>query len=165
MSKNGGIEPTIDDISKETNMTPEQIEYVCEMAERADTPLSLDSKSSRNRTDDATVGEMTPTNTPSPEEETVQRELQETLSRAFEESLTFREKKILALRHGIGAHSEYSLEDIGRMLGVTRERVRQIEARAEKKLIKWNKTHKGLLASTSSFIRKRSKYRSKNNVS
>lgn len=48
--------------------------------------------------------------------------------------LSDREKEVLRLRYGLGTDREYTLEEIGRRLSVTRERVRQIEARALQKL-------------------------------
>jgi RNA polymerase primary sigma factor len=50
------------------------------------------------------------------------------------EPLTDREKEVLRLRYGLGTDREHTLEEIGRRLSVTRERVRQIEARALTKL-------------------------------
>ena len=50
------------------------------------------------------------------------------------EPLTDREKEVLRLRYGLGTDREHTLEEIGRRLSVTRERVRQIEARALSKL-------------------------------
>jgi RNA polymerase sigma factor (sigma-70 family) len=49
-------------------------------------------------------------------------------------SLSDREKRVLRLRYGLGTDREYTLEEIGRHLSVTRERVRQIESRALQKL-------------------------------
>jgi RNA polymerase primary sigma factor len=48
--------------------------------------------------------------------------------------LSDREKEVLRLRHGLGTDREYTLEEIGRRLSVTRERVRQIESRALQKI-------------------------------
>ena len=49
-------------------------------------------------------------------------------------SLADREREVLRLRYGLGTDREYTLEEIGRKLAITRERVRQIEARALQKL-------------------------------
>jgi RNA polymerase primary sigma factor len=55
--------------------------------------------------------------------------------------LTPREQRILILRFGIGASSEHTLEEVGKMFGVTRERIRQIEAKALEKLRHLNHAH------------------------
>jgi RNA polymerase primary sigma factor len=74
---------------------------------------------------DATVG--------SPEDAAIRSNLAEHIERVLQ-PLTDREKEVLRLRYGLGTDREYTLEEIGRRLSVTRERVRQIEARALGKL-------------------------------
>jgi RNA polymerase primary sigma factor len=74
---------------------------------------------------DATVG--------SPEEAAIRSDLAEQIETVLE-PLTDREKEVLRLRYGLGTDREYTLEEIGRRLAVTRERVRQIESRALTKL-------------------------------
>jgi len=74
---------------------------------------------------DATAG--------SPEDAAIRRDLAEHIERVLQ-PLTDREKEVLRLRYGLGTDREHTLEEIGRRLSVTRERVRQIEARALGKL-------------------------------
>jgi RNA polymerase primary sigma factor len=74
---------------------------------------------------DATVG--------SPEEAAIRGDMADQIEHVLE-PLTDREKEVLRLRYGLGTDREYTLEEIGRRLSVTRERVRQIEARALTKL-------------------------------
>src|SRR5215203_990087 len=74
---------------------------------------------------DATVG--------SPEDAAIRSDMADQIERVLE-PLTDREKEVLRLRYGLGTDREYTLEEIGRRLAVTRERVRQIEARALAKL-------------------------------
>jgi RNA polymerase primary sigma factor len=69
----------------------------------------------------------------SPEEEAIRRELAEVVERAMD-PLDQREREVLRLRHGLGLDRELTLEEIGRRLSLTRERVRQIEARALAKI-------------------------------
>jgi RNA polymerase primary sigma factor len=71
----------------------------------------------------------------SPEEEAIKGQLAEEVERAME-PLNDREKEILRLRYGLGTDREYTLEEIGRRLSLTRERVRQIEAGAVAKMRK-----------------------------
>ncbi|MGH9347870.1 MAG: sigma-70 family RNA polymerase sigma factor, partial [Vicinamibacterales bacterium] len=68
-----------------------------------------------------------------PEERVIERDLANEVERAMA-PLGDREKEVLRLRYGLGIEREYTLEEIGRRLSVTRERVRQIEARALQKL-------------------------------
>jgi RNA polymerase primary sigma factor len=69
----------------------------------------------------------------SPEESVIEDDLANEVERAMA-PLSDREKEVLRLRYGLGTDREYTLEEIGRRLAVTRERVRQIEARALQKL-------------------------------
>jgi len=70
---------------------------------------------------------------PSPEEEAIRGQLADEVERAMS-PLTDREREVLRLRHGLGLDREYTLEEIGRRMSLTRERVRQIEARAIAKM-------------------------------
>jgi len=72
-------------------------------------------------------------NAPSPLEKTVDRELREKIEATLE-VLSDREKEIIRLRFGLGRDMPYTLEEIGRVMGLSRERVRQIEATALKKI-------------------------------
>jgi len=72
-------------------------------------------------------------NAPSPLEKTVDRELREKIEATLE-VLNDREKEIIRLRFGLGRDMPYTLEEIGRVMGLSRERVRQIEATALKKI-------------------------------
>ena len=87
--------------------------------------------------DDEVTGNDTATvadpNAPSPLEKTVDRELREKVEATLE-VLNAREQEIIRLRFGIGRDMPYTLEEIGRVMGLSRERVRQIEATALKKI-------------------------------
>ena len=81
------------------------------------------------------LGELIEDDTaPSPEDSTTQTMMQEDLAKAIDETLPLREARILRLRFGMDDGKIHSLSDVGRKLGVTRERVRQIEAQALRKL-------------------------------
>ena len=69
----------------------------------------------------------------SPEDTAIESDLANEVERALA-PLSDREKEVLRLRYGLGTDREYTLEEIGKRLSVTRERVRQIESRALQKL-------------------------------
>jgi RNA polymerase primary sigma factor len=69
----------------------------------------------------------------SPVDEAIYVNLKETVTRVLA-SLTPREERVLRMRFGIGLRSDYTLEEVGKQFGVTRERIRQIEAKALRKL-------------------------------
>jgi RNA polymerase primary sigma factor len=70
---------------------------------------------------------------PSPADNAIDADLSHQTDIALE-SLTPREQKVLKMRFGIGERQDYTLEEVGKVLGVTRERVRQIEAKAIRRL-------------------------------
>jgi RNA polymerase primary sigma factor len=93
---------------------------------------------STNRTvgnsDDAEFGDFIPDgSTPSPSTSAGQEQLRARIQKVLK-SLTHREREIIKLRFGLGDGYAYTLEEVGRIFKVTRERVRQIEAKAKKKL-------------------------------
>jgi RNA polymerase primary sigma factor len=69
----------------------------------------------------------------SPEDAALSRDLATEVERAME-PLTDREREVMRLRYGLGTPREHTLEEIGRRLSLTRERIRQIEARAVRKM-------------------------------
>ena len=126
-----GREPRPDELAAKMGVTTSKVELLLEAARQ---PASLE----------ATVGESEETElgdllkdvkAQSPEEEAIKGQLAEEVERAMA-SLTDREKEILRLRYGLGTDREYTLEEIGRRLSLTRERVRQIEAGAVAKMRK-----------------------------
>ncbi|WP_374111903.1 RNA polymerase sigma factor SigC [Phormidium yuhuli] len=127
-SQDNGRTPTINDIANELDMTPEQIREVMLRVPRS---ISLDAKVGKEK--DTELGDLLETDDASPEEllvrESLQRELQQLLA-----DLSSRERDVIRLRYGLGGESPYSLAEIGRALDLSRERVRQIEAKALQKL-------------------------------
>ena len=125
--------------------TPSDQEIAEEMAEPVDTvralrrvaasELSLDAPIDRGDRDSASFGErFAGADTDDIEEQVEYQARREFLDRMFEKYLTERERKILYLYYGLDDGEERTLEEIGSLLGVTRERIRQIRNRAFEKL-------------------------------
>ena len=116
-----GREPTIEEIGEEASLTSEQVLEV-RAAARAST--SLDAPVGDD--EDATLGDFVAGDEPLPEDEVhVQLRRQVLLDALL--SLPDREREVVTLRYGIDGNEPRTLEEIGRRLGLTRERVRQIE--------------------------------------
>ena len=116
-----GREPTLEEIADEASLTPEQVLEV-RAAARAST--SLDAPVGDD--EDATLGDFVAGDEPLPEDEVdVQLRRQVLLDALL--SLPDREREVITLRYGIDGNEPRTLEEIGRRLGLTRERVRQIE--------------------------------------
>jgi RNA polymerase primary sigma factor len=123
-------EPTLLEMADSLDTTPQEVELITKAAYQPhslETPIGSD--------EDSVLGELIEDETsPSPEESTAQSLLQQDLARTIEDHLPLREARILRLRFGLDDGRVHSLSDVGRRLGVTRERVRQIEAQALRKL-------------------------------
>ena len=116
-----GREPTLDEIADEASLTPQQ---VVEVRAAARASASLDAPI--GDADDAVLGDFVAGDEPLPEE-TVETQLRrQALLRALG-GLPEREREVVTLRYGIDGNEPRTLEEIGRRLGLTRERVRQIE--------------------------------------
>ncbi len=116
-----GREPTIEEIADEANLTVQQ---VIEVRAAARASASLDAPV--GDTGEAVLGDFVAGTELLPEEE-VELELRSQALRAALESLPEREREVVTLRYGLGGTEPKTLEEIGRRLGLTRERVRQIE--------------------------------------
>jgi RNA polymerase primary sigma factor len=111
-------------------LPPQEVELIIKAAYQ---PHSLETPIGNE--EDSVLGELIEDEmAPSPEDSTTQTMMQEDLARAIDETLPLREARILRLRFGMDDGKIHSLSDVGRKLGVTRERVRQIEAQALRKL-------------------------------
>lgn len=124
-----GVTPTIHEISKKINLTEDKIKKAMEVVKD---PVSMET----------TVGEddesrlknfIEDKDAVSPEKNTILENRKDIITKALNE-LEPREITVLKLRFGIGIHTEHTLEEIGKKLDVTRERIRQIEVKALKKL-------------------------------
>jgi RNA polymerase sigma factor (sigma-70 family) len=124
-----GRRPDAEEIAAEIGLTPERVEELRGLNKSVlslETPLGDD--------DGARLGDLVPdTQTVSAVDVATQAETTREVQRALAK-LTPREERILRLRYGIGQREESTLEEVGRQFCLTRERIRQIEAQAMKKL-------------------------------
>ncbi|RME08533.1 MAG: sigma-70 family RNA polymerase sigma factor [Anaerolineae bacterium] len=122
-------EPTVEEMAAELDIPPEKVRYMLQVARR---PLSLEMPTTLEG--DAVLGDfIEDEETPSPDETTTQQILREQLEELMEE-LPAREARILRLRYGIPDGRAHTLQEVGNKVGVSRERVRQIEAQALRRL-------------------------------
>jgi RNA polymerase primary sigma factor len=124
-----GREPLAAEIAAQTRLSLAQVEHVLTMVQE---PTSLDLPVGEDG--DATLGDLVEaTNTVDPHAAAEASDLQKSIGEALAE-LPPREQRILRMRFGLGGSGEHTLEEIGKVFGVTRERIRQIEAKALEKL-------------------------------
>ena len=124
-----GREPTPEELAKKLHMP---LEKVCKTLKIAKEPLSLETPIGEEG--DAHLGDLIEDkNAIQPIDATIQSNLRETATRMLA-SLTPREERIVRMRFGIGMNSDHTLEEVGQQFSVTRERIRQIEAKAIRKL-------------------------------
>jgi len=124
-----GREPSPEQLAAKLKLPVGKIELLLEAARH---PASLEAPIGHD--EEASLGHLVrDVTSPSPEEAAIRSQLAEEVERAMAR-LNDREREVLRLRYGLGLDRELSLEEIGRRLSVTRERVRQIEAKAMAKL-------------------------------
>jgi len=123
-----GREPTLEEIADEAGLPLHQAKEV-KAAARAST--SLDQPIGDQ--DDAVLGDYVPGDGPLPEEQVEDSLRSQTLAAALD-ALADRERQVLVLRYGLEDAEPKTLEEIGKRLGLTRERVRQIEVEALRRL-------------------------------
>ncbi|RMG73439.1 MAG: sigma-70 family RNA polymerase sigma factor [Chloroflexi bacterium] len=124
-----GREPTIEELAQGMETTPDKVENLLEIARR---PVSLETPIDEDG--DSTFGDFVEDiNSPAPAEEVATHLLHEQLQGALDR-LPAREAQILRLRYGLEDGRVYTLEEVGQTIGVTRERVRQLEAQALNRL-------------------------------
>ena len=122
-------EPTDEELAEKMNMSPEKIREVIKIAQD---PVSLETPIGEE--EDSHLGDFVPDESNmSPEDFTIHEMLKEEISDVLL-TLTEREEQVLRLRFGLDDGSSKTLEEVGQMFGVTRERIRQIEAKALRKL-------------------------------
>jgi RNA polymerase primary sigma factor len=124
-----GREPRPDELAARTGMPAAKIELLLEAAKH---PTSLETPVGQR--EETPLGHLVPdTTTRSPEESAMRGQLAAEVERAMA-PLTDREREVLRLRYGLGTDREHTLEEIGHRLSITRERARQIEAKAIQKI-------------------------------
>ncbi|HBI44402.1 MAG TPA: RNA polymerase sigma factor RpoD [Planctomycetales bacterium] len=124
-----GREPTIEETAQEANITVEETRRVLKISRH---PISLDRPVGES--EDSYFGDFIEDNTAeSPVHAAAGEMLKEKIDQVLK-TLTYREREIIKLRYGLGDGYTYTLEEVGRIFKVTRERVRQIEAKAVRKL-------------------------------
>lgn len=116
-------DPTVRELADHLRMEPER---VTELLRWSQDPLSLDTPVGEE--DDAELGDFVPDVDPGPDSQIVALDREQEIARVLA-TLGEREQEILRLRFGIGEDRPRTLEEVGAALGVTRERIRQIEAR------------------------------------
>ncbi len=124
----GGVPPKLEEVAKHLDMTPAQVQEVLMRVPRS---ISLDVKVGKDK--DTELGDLLEAEEISPEQLLMRESLHGELLQLLAD-LTEREREVIGLRFGLGHDDSYSLADIGRILDLSRERVRQIESKALQKL-------------------------------
>ena len=124
-----GREPTPEELAKKLGLPLEKVRKTLKIAKE---PLSLETPIGEDG--DSNLGDLIEDqNAILPIDATIQSNLRETTTRVLA-SLTPREERIVRMRFGLGMNSDHTLEEVGQQFSVTRERIRQIEAKALRKL-------------------------------
>ena len=124
-----GRDPSVEELAIALDVLPKKVENMIQVSRR---PLSLETPTDNE--DDSVLGDFIEDNDiPAPDETATYNLLKEHLENVMD-SLPPREVRILQLRYGLLDGQAYTLEEVGRKMGVTRERVRQIEAQALSRL-------------------------------
>jgi RNA polymerase primary sigma factor len=124
-----GREPTPEELAEKLAMPLEKVRKVLKIAKE---PISLETPIGDE--EDSHLGDFIPDpNVLMPIDAAIQSNLRETTTRVLA-SLTPREERVLRMRFGIGMNTDHTLEEVGQQFSVTRERIRQIEAKALRKL-------------------------------
>ncbi len=124
-----GREPTVEELAQASEVSLDEAKRVLKMAR---TPVSLDKPVGDG--EDSYMGDFIEApNDQSPVSVAAQEMLKDQITQVLK-TLTYREREIIKLRYGLGDGYTYTLEEVGRIFKVTRERVRQIEAKAVRKL-------------------------------
>ncbi|MCU0882903.1 MAG: RNA polymerase sigma factor RpoD [Hyphomonadaceae bacterium] len=124
-----GREPTPEELAEKLGLPLEKVRKVMKIAKE---PISLETPIGDE--EDSSLGDfIEDKNAILPVDAAIQSNLRETMTRVLA-SLTPREERVLRMRFGIGMNTDHTLEEVGQQFSVTRERIRQIEAKALRKL-------------------------------
>jgi RNA polymerase primary sigma factor len=124
-----GREPTPEELADKLALPVDRIQKVLKIAKE---PISLETPIGEE--DDSNLGDLiADQNAVSPDVAAIQSNLRETTTRMLA-TLTPREERVLRMRFGIGLNTDHTLEEVGQQFSVTRERIRQIEAKSLRKL-------------------------------
>jgi RNA polymerase primary sigma factor len=124
-----GREPKPEEIAERLRMPASKVRSILQLAQE---PVSLETPIGDD--EDSTLGSLIEdSKSPIPENEVIKRDLQEKVSQLLSQ-LSEREALVLKLRFGLDGYPEHTLEQVGKELKVTRERIRQIESKALRKL-------------------------------
>ncbi|NPV84006.1 MAG: RNA polymerase sigma factor RpoD [Candidatus Aminicenantes bacterium] len=124
-----GREPTCEEIAKKMDMPVSKVRKIIKIAQE---PISLETPIGEE--EDSHLGDFIEDKImPSPPERVIYQSLREHIDEALK-TLTDREARVLKMRFGLGDGNEHTLEEVGQQFKVTRERIRQIEAKALRKL-------------------------------
>jgi RNA polymerase primary sigma factor len=124
-----GREPTSEEIAQRMDIPVSKVRKVLKIAQE---PISLETPIGEE--EDSHLGDFIPdTNVVSPSDAVINLNLKEQTDEVLK-TLTPREERVIKMRFGVGEGSEHTLEEVGQSFAVTRERIRQIEAKALRKL-------------------------------
>jgi RNA polymerase primary sigma factor len=124
-----GREPTPEELAEKLAMPVDRVQKVLKIAKE---PISLETPIGDE--EDSNLGNLiADDNAVSPDSAAIQSNLRDTTTQMLA-TLSPREERVLRMRFGIGLNSDHTLEEVGQQFSVTRERIRQIEAKALRKL-------------------------------
>ena len=124
-----GVEPTLEELAERAEMTIVEVRRIMKIGKH---PVSLDRPVGES--EDSYFGDFIEDESQSAPADTAAQDMLKHRIEQVLKTLTYREREIIKLRYGIGDGYTYTLEEVGRIFKVTRERVRQVEAKAIRKL-------------------------------